>query len=104
MAFTLAKPSARSNSHRPSARPRPAANPTPELVRGVAMQHPGREACGLALAFDADPRYSDVCQRAERRSVERRAACREDDYQRFVIHRPHANAAGVSGITIPLRG
>src|SRR6267378_3419111 len=49
MAFTLAKASARSNSHRPSARPRPTTNPVPELVRGVAMQHPGREARGLAI-------------------------------------------------------
>src|SRR2546430_1875918 len=42
MAFTLAKPSARSNSDCPSARPRPAANPVPELARTVAMHHPGR--------------------------------------------------------------
>src|SRR2546421_621169 len=104
MAFTLAKPSARSNSDCPSARPRPAANPVPELARTVAMQHPGREARGFALAFHADPRHSDVRQRAERRSVEGRTPSREDDHQRFVIHRPHANAAGVSGITVPLRG
>src|SRR5256886_111587 len=104
MAFTLAKASARSNSHRPSARPRPPADPVPELVRGVAMQHPGREARGVALAFDAHPRHSDLREFAERGSVERRATGREDDYQRFVIHRPHANAAGVSGITVPLQG
>ncbi len=35
------------------------------------MQHPGREARGLALPFDADPCHLDVRQRAERRSVER---------------------------------
>src|SRR5437762_11490877 len=104
MALTLAKPSARSNSHRPSACPGPAANPVPEQVRGVAMQHPGREARRVALALDADPRHSDIRQPAERRSVERRATGREDDHQRFMIHRPHANAAGVSAITVPLRG
>src|SRR4030088_475238 len=104
MAFTLARPSARSNSYRPSARPRPAPNPAPKLVRGVAMQHPGREARGFALTFDADPQRSDVCQRPERGPVERRPTGREDAHQGFVIHRPHANAAGVSGITVPLRG
>src|SRR5207245_4455745 len=104
MAFTLAKASARTNSHRPAARPRPPPDPVPELVRGVAMQHPGREARGVALAFDAHPRHSDLREFAERGSVERRATGREDDYQRFVIHRPHANAAGVSGITVPLQG
>src|SRR3989475_9055393 len=77
MAFTLAKASARSNSHRPSARPRPPADPVPELVRGVAMQHPGREARGVALAFDAHPRHSDLREFAERGSVERRATGRE---------------------------
>src|SRR2546426_11799586 len=104
MAFTLAKPPARSNSPRPSACPRPAAYPVPEQIRGVAMQHPGREARRVALALDADPPHSDIRQPAERRSVERRATGREDDHQRFVIHRPHANAAGVSGITVLLRG
>ena len=45
------------------------------------MQHPGREARGLTFAFDADPHHSDVRQRAECRSVERRATGREDDHQ-----------------------
>jgi hypothetical protein len=36
------------------------------------MQHPGREARGFALTFDADPQHSDVCQRPERGPVERR--------------------------------
>src|SRR3989454_10168000 len=104
MAFPLPKRSAGTNSPRPSARPRPPAAPVPELVRGVAMQPPGREARGVALAFDAPPRHSDLREFAERGSVERRATGREDDHQRFVIHRPHANAAGVSGITVPLQG
>ncbi len=51
------------------------------------MQHPGREARGVTLAFDAYPHHSDARQRAEARSVERRATGREDDHQRFVIHR-----------------
>ena len=63
------------------------------------MQHPGREARRVALALDADPRHSDIRQPAERRSVERRATGREDDHQRFVIHRAHCNAACVSRIT-----
>ncbi len=37
------------------------------------MQHPGRQARGVALAFDAHPRDSDLREFAERRSVERRA-------------------------------
>src|SRR4029077_9483642 len=104
MAFNLAKPSARSNSHGPTASPRPTADPVPELVRGVAMQHPGREARGVALAFDAHPRDSDLREFVERGSVEWRATGREDDHQRFVIHRPHANAAAGSSITAPLQG
>src|SRR2546430_9069200 len=76
MAFTLAKPSARSNSHRPSAGARPPADAVPELVRGVAMQHPGGEARGVALAFDAHPGHSDLREFAERGSVERRATGR----------------------------
>src|SRR5207237_7615958 len=32
----------------------------------VAMQHPGREARGVALAFDAHPRHSDLRECAER--------------------------------------
>ena len=63
------------------------------------MQHPGREACGLALPLDADPHHSDVRQRAERRCVERGATGREHDHQRFVIHWPHCNAAWVSRVT-----
>ena len=51
------------------------------------MQHPGREARGVALAFDAHPCHSDRREFAERGSVERRATGREDDHQRFVIHR-----------------
>jgi hypothetical protein len=51
------------------------------------MQHPGREARGVALAFDADPHHSDVRQGAEGRSVERRTTGGEDDHQGFVIHR-----------------
>ncbi len=35
------------------------------------MQHPGREACGLALPLNADPRHPDSGERAERGSVER---------------------------------
>jgi len=35
------------------------------------MQHPGREARGLILAFDADPHHSDAAERVEARSVER---------------------------------
>ena len=68
------------------------------------MQHPGREARGVALAFDAHPRHSDLRECAERGAVEWRATGREDDHQRFVIHRPHANAAGVSDITVSLQG
>ncbi len=35
------------------------------------MQHSGREARGVALAFDAHPRHSDLREFAERRFVER---------------------------------
>ena len=45
------------------------------------MQHPGREARDFTLAFDADPHHSEVRQRPERRSVQRRATGREDDHQ-----------------------
>ncbi len=45
------------------------------------MQHPGREARGVTLAFDPDPHHSDARQRGEARSVERRATRREDDHQ-----------------------
>ena len=45
------------------------------------MQHPGREAGGVPFAFDADPHHSDARQRAEARSVERRATGRKDDHQ-----------------------
>src|SRR2546421_577925 len=71
--------------------------------RMTAMPTERSQACRLALALDADPRHHHVAQRAERRPLERRAAERQNDHQRFVIHRTHANASGVRGVTVLLR-
>src|SRR5207302_2978839 len=81
----------------------PAPHPLAELVRWIAMHYSGRQARRLALALDPDPRYGDVAQRAERRPLERRATERENDHQRFVIHRTHTNASGVRGVTLLLQ-
>src|SRR2546421_1232035 len=103
MPFTLPTPHAGRNGNRPSAGRAPAPHPVAECVRRIAMHYSGRQARRFTLALDADPRHRDVAQGAERRLLERRAAERQNDDQRFVIHRAHANASGVRSITFLLQ-
>src|SRR2546429_7603006 len=103
MPFTLPTPPAGRSGNRPSGGRSPAPPPIAERVRRVAMHYSGRQACRLALALDRDPRHRDVAQGAERRPLERRAAERQDDDQRFVIHRTHVNASGVRSVTFFLQ-
>src|SRR5690348_16378508 len=103
MPFTLPTPPAGRNGDRPSAGRAPASHPIAERVRRIAMHYSGRQAGGLALALDTDPRHHEVAQGAERRPLERRAAERQNDHQGFVIHRAHANASGVRSVTFLLQ-
>src|SRR5207244_3012562 len=99
MAFTLAKPPARRNGHGPPARRPPSPHPLAEPVGRVVMTHSSRETRGLTLALDPHPVYGGHRERVERGAVERGAARGEDDHQRFVTHRTHHNASGVSRVT-----
>src|SRR5881394_3827828 len=103
MPFTLPTRPAGRNGNRPSAGRTPAPHPIAERVRRIAMHYSGRQARRLTLALDRDPRHRDVAQRAERRLLERRAAERQDDDQRFVIHRTHVSASGVRSVTFFLQ-
>jgi len=48
---------------------------------------PRREARGVTLALDPHPLDYRIREGVQRRVIERRAARREDDQQRLVIHR-----------------
>src|SRR5260370_35450220 len=90
MAFTLAKASTRRNGHGPAVGGPPRPEPLAKPIRRVGVTHPGGEAGGRALARDAHPGDGGVGERRERRAVRRRAAGREDDDPRLVLHAPPA--------------
>src|SRR6266498_5423241 len=104
MCLTLARPPVRRNRDRPAPGCSPTLNPRSEILRAVGMAHARPETCCIALPLDAHPRHGDAVQCIEHRPVERRAARREDDHQRCVLHRTHSNASDVSGITVLLQG